>query len=175
MILGDALLTLARTEPVDRITVKQIVEESGLSLQTFYNHFRDKEDLIVWLHRRGCERVISKLEGDRYSFRDLTLDSIRFFAENANYLRSSLGGGIVNPYAEISAETAYTFLADFICRRGGMDELPEEIGFYLHMYVYACLYIFAEWSLKSWKLPEERLAEYLEQGMPEKLKPFLLG
>ena len=41
-IFSEALLELSRTTPVDKITVKQIVEASGLSLQTFYNHFKDK-------------------------------------------------------------------------------------------------------------------------------------
>ena len=145
---AEALLTLARSDQVERITVKQIVEASGLSLQTFYNHFHDKEDLVLWI--------------------------IRFYADNANYLRSSIGSGIVNHYAEISAENTYRCLSAFICQRRGMEELPEELSFYLWMYVYACLYVFAEWSLKDWELPEERLAAYLEQGMPEKLKPYLL-
>lgn len=171
---AEALLTLARTEQADRITVKQIVETSGLSLQTFYNHFRDKEDLVLWMHRRGGERAMARLEGKRCTFRDLTKESIRFFSQNANYLRVSIGGGMVNPYAEISAESAFDFLSAFMCRRHGFDELPEELAFYLRMYVYACLHIFADWSLKGWDLSEERLAEYLAQGMPEKLKPYLL-
>ena len=171
---AQALLNLAKSEPVERITVKQIVEASGLSLQTFYNHFHDKEDLVRWMHQWGGERILSRLQGRYYSFHDLTRDNIRFYAENASYLRSSIGSGIVNRYAEISAENAFRFLSAFICARRGLEELPEELGFYLWMYVYACLHIFAEWSLKGWDLPEERLAAYLEQGMPEKLKPYLL-
>ena len=103
-VFGDALMTLARTQPVERITVKQIVEKSGLSLQTFYNHFHDKEDLVRWLHQSGGERMLARLEGKRYSFHDLTMDNIRFYAQNANYLRADLGDSIVNHYAEISAE-----------------------------------------------------------------------
>ena len=173
-IFAEALLTLSRTEPADRITVKQIVETSGLSLQTFYNHFRDKEDLVLWIHRRGGERILARLEGKRFTFRDLTLESIRFFAQNANYLRVSLGGGMVNPYAEISTESAYDFLSAYICRKHQFQELPEELAFYLRMFVYACLHIFREYTQEGWGLPEERLADYLEQGMPEKLKPWLL-
>ena len=174
-VFGDALMTLARTQPVERITVKQIVEKSGLSLQTFYNHFRDKEDLVRWVHQWGSERMLARLEGDHCSFHDITMDNIHFFAQNANYLRADLGDSIVNHYAELSAQNTYGFLSTFICRRQGLTELPEELSFYLRMYVYACLHIFTEWSLKGWDLPEERLAAYLEQGMPEKLKPYLLG
>ena len=172
-IFAETLLTLAQTEAADRITVKQIVEASGLSLQTFYNHFRDKEDLVVWIHRRGGERCLARLEGKRCTFHDLTMESILFYAQNTNYLRATIGS-MVNEYAEISVESAYDFLRAFICRRHKFDELPEELALYLRMYVYSCLHIFAEWSLKNWDLPAERLAAYLEQGMPEKLKPYLL-
>ena len=169
-VFGEALLALARTESVERITVKQIVEASGLSLQTFYNHFRAKEDLILWLYRRGGERALAKLEGRQGGFHELCMDSIRFYRENGSFLRASLEG----PCAEAAADSAFAFLSAFVCRRLNRETLPEELGFYLHMYVYACLHIFRVYSRKGWDLPEERLAAYLEQGMPEKLKPWLL-
>ena len=55
-IFGGTLLELARSTPIEKITVKQIVEGSGLSLQTFYNHFHDKNDLVRWIHRSGNGR-----------------------------------------------------------------------------------------------------------------------
>ncbi len=50
-IFVEALLKLAKRKSIDKISVKEIVEESGLSLQTFYNHFLDKADLILWVHK----------------------------------------------------------------------------------------------------------------------------
>lgn len=169
-IFGEALLRLAKTETVERITVKQIVAESGLSLQTFYNHFHDKEDLLLWLYRRGGDRSIARLGNRRVSFHELALESIRFFKENGNFLR----GVLVSPYAETAVESAYAFFASYICIRMNAEELPEDLAFYLRMFIYACLHVFREYSAEGWKLPEEKLAEYLEQGMPEKLKPWLL-
>ena len=173
-VFGEALLTLSKTESLDHITVKQIVEESGLSLQTFYNHFRDKDDVILWLHRRGGERLLARLEGKRWTFHDLTMESIRFCMENSSFLRCSFKGSVQDPYAVIASESAYGFLASFICKRLNREELPEDLAFYLRMYIYACLHVFKEYSVKGWALPREQLAEYLEQGMPEKLKPWLL-
>ena len=66
-IFADTLLALAKQEPLERITVKQIVEESGLSLQTFYNHFHNKNELIIWIHRRVGERTLAKIEKGSYS------------------------------------------------------------------------------------------------------------
>ena len=173
-IFAAALLELAKKEPVEKITVKQIVETSGLSLQTFYNHFHDKEDLIFWIHRSEGERTLAKLAGKKYNFHELTLDNTRVYAENANYLRSSMSSGVLNPYAEITAENAIKVLGEYICRRTGMEELPEDVLFYLRMYIFSSLHIYAEWALNAWDIPPERLARYLEDGMPDRLKPLLL-
>ena len=172
-IFGGTLLELARSTPIEKITVKQIVEGSGLSLQTFYNHFHDKDDLVRWIHRSEGERALTKLEGKRYSFHDLTIDNVRFYSRNANYLRHSMGGGMLNPYAELSAESAIGFLTSYICKSRSLERLPQQIEFYLRMFVYSCLHAFADWALGNAALTEEELAAYLEDGMPEKLKPYL--
>ncbi len=173
-ILAEALLELARREPADRITVKKIVEESGLSLQTFYNHFRDKDDLVLWIHRTEGDRALARLENRRISFHEMTLENARFYAENANYLRSSAEGGILNPYAEMSAMNAVRVLSAYICRRRGMQELPEQLAIFVRMYVYSCLCMFGEYALSGSSMTPEQLAAHLEEGMPERLKAYLL-
>ena len=46
-IFAETFLELSRELTIDKITVKKIVEESGLSLKTFYNHFPDKYSLML--------------------------------------------------------------------------------------------------------------------------------
>lgn len=45
-ILGDTLLAMCKTKKLEAITVSDIINETGISRQTFYNRFRDKNDLI---------------------------------------------------------------------------------------------------------------------------------
>ena len=173
-IFANTLLALAKQESLERITVKQIVEESGLSLQTFYNHFHDKNELIIWIHRRVGERTLAKIEKGSYSFHELTEDVIRVFSENAGYISTGFGLSPENRYLELSAEIVYKLMAAFVQRRSGQTELSEELDFYLRMYITAGLHVFSEWSRQTQGIPAERLAYYMEQGMPEKLKPYLL-
>lgn len=49
-LIADALLRLCEKKPLDTIKVKDILTESGVSRQAFYNHFRDKYDLINWIY-----------------------------------------------------------------------------------------------------------------------------
>lgn len=64
-IFAETLLELSREMPLDKITVKRIVEESGLSLQTFYNHFKDKYELVLWIHKSEGDRTMAQVSAGR--------------------------------------------------------------------------------------------------------------
>ena len=52
-IIATALLELCETKSLEALTVKQILEKSGVSRQTFYNHFIDKNDLIQYVYKEN--------------------------------------------------------------------------------------------------------------------------
>ena len=49
-LLADALLELCEQKPLSKISVSDIQAQSGVSRQAFYNHFRDKQDLIQYIY-----------------------------------------------------------------------------------------------------------------------------
>ena len=46
--LIDAAIAIIRREGADAVTVRSVVEESGLSIGTFYHHFKNKDDLLMF-------------------------------------------------------------------------------------------------------------------------------
>ena len=46
--LADSMKECMKLTPVDKITVKNIVEGCDVTRQTFYRNFKDKYDLINW-------------------------------------------------------------------------------------------------------------------------------
>ena len=48
------------TKPVDKITVKDIVEDCGISRNTFYYHFKDIMDVLEWSFRRATQELAQK-------------------------------------------------------------------------------------------------------------------
>jgi AcrR family transcriptional regulator len=46
--LRDAAFALAHEQPVDRLTVGDIVARAGVSRQVFYQHFRDRDDAVAF-------------------------------------------------------------------------------------------------------------------------------
>lgn len=49
--LGTALKQLMATQPLDKISVQDIVDQCGLNRQTFYYHFEDKFALLSWIYQ----------------------------------------------------------------------------------------------------------------------------
>jgi AcrR family transcriptional regulator len=45
--LGDALVALLVEKPFDDITVREVLDRAQVSRSTFYEHFRDKNDLFL--------------------------------------------------------------------------------------------------------------------------------
>lgn len=49
-ILADGLLALCEDKKLESITIKQLLESTHVSKQSFYNHFLDKNDLIQYIY-----------------------------------------------------------------------------------------------------------------------------
>ena len=51
-ILAESFKELAQTTPADKITIKNICDNCGYSPATFYRQFKDKYELMCWLHEQ---------------------------------------------------------------------------------------------------------------------------
>lgn len=56
--LGNALKKMLSIKPIDKITVKDLVEECGVNRQTFYYHFDDVYDLLEWVFEEDANKVL---------------------------------------------------------------------------------------------------------------------
>lgn len=56
--LIDATVALIKREGADAVTVRSVVEESGLSIGTFYHHFKNKDDLLMYFVKETSFDII---------------------------------------------------------------------------------------------------------------------
>ena len=54
--LADALRKMMTVKPIDKITVKDIVDICNVNRQTFYYHFDDVYDLLEWVFEADAEK-----------------------------------------------------------------------------------------------------------------------
>lgn len=58
--LGSALKKMMTVKPIDKITIKDLVEICNVNRQTFYYHFDDVYDLLEWVFEEDANRVLPK-------------------------------------------------------------------------------------------------------------------
>lgn len=57
---ADALKKMMSVKPMEKITVKDLVEVCGVNRQTFYYHFDDIYDLLEWVFEEDAKRSLPK-------------------------------------------------------------------------------------------------------------------
>lgn len=57
---ASALKQTMAVKPMNKITVKDLVELCGVNRQTFYYHFNDVYDLLEWVFEEDANRVLPK-------------------------------------------------------------------------------------------------------------------
>ena len=77
----EAFVKLLNERPLNKITIKDIVEECGINRNTFYYHFRDVPDLIEAIVHEETELVISQNTSVE-SFEDCLEIAVQFILKN---------------------------------------------------------------------------------------------
>lgn len=56
--LANSLKSLLQKKTLNKITIKDIVDDCGVNRQTFYYHFQDVYDLVDWIFHHDFERLL---------------------------------------------------------------------------------------------------------------------
>ncbi len=174
-LLADSLLEIAKTKDVDKITIKEIVENCGLSSQTFYNHFADKYALILWIHQSFGDDLIDKLERGEITLRELSILNLKFYSRHAAFMLNALHNTHgADSYRAKSSENAINVIEDFVIRRFGIKELSSIEKQHLRMYVYGITAICEYWAENGTITSPEEMSDIIMTAIPDTLKKYLM-
>ncbi len=88
-LLAKSFVELSNVKSVDKITIRSIVDNCGLTKTTFYNHFQDKYDLIVQIYAAPVKNIINRLGSD-YELREAIVDFLKYFAANRRFIINAI-------------------------------------------------------------------------------------
>ena len=90
-LIAESFIELSANRNVDKIKIKEITDNCGLTPTTFYNHFQDKYDLIVWIYTTMVENAMNRIDNESYEWKDTLLEGLKYSVDNrqflVNYLR----------------------------------------------------------------------------------------
>ena len=158
-IVIDALLALVEDEgvPLERVTVKRLLERSGVSRQTFYNHFLDKNDLICEVYE---QRMVSAFTGtpSGFAFQRELERSLAHMREHGTFMRQAAAMDDQNNLADHMTARARDFDLRWHQALWGPDPMPEELRLATIYHVSASTQMTLSWILSGFPAPEAELA-----------------
>ena len=173
-LLAESLKDLAKSKSVDKITIKELTQNCGLTPPTFYNHFHDKYELMAWIYNQKVEDSMKNF-GNGDSFEDvlckwmeIILEDERFFI---NLLKNAVGQ---NSFRYATNDHAINLIVEWIKTRHSLDEISPEIFFCVKFFMRAVSEFISDWSLGSHECTPREMAKFFVHAMPESLKPLLL-
>ena len=158
-LVMDALLALVEDEgvPLERVTVKRLLERSGVSRQTFYNHFLDKNDLICQVYER---RMVHAFTGTPtgFAYRDELERSLALMHQHGTFMQQAVRMDGQNNLTEHVMERTQKFDLAWHQSLWGDEPMPEELRLATIYHAMASVHMALSWILSGFPAPEAELA-----------------
>ena len=169
--LAGAVRELMAFTPVDRITVKQIVERCDVTRQTFYRNFKDKYDLINWYFDK-LAIVSFRQMGVSLTLREGLIKKFEFIKGERCFFTAAFKSEDHNSLLQHDFDFIYEFYTDII-KKKYQREIPPDIEFLLEMYCRGSIAMTVQWVTGGMKRSTEDMAELLVRALPPELAELL--
>lgn len=97
-LIQESLIELMESRPFDKISVRDIVKECGITTRTFYNHFRDKCDVVASVYIDTVSpHLMNSLENWHEMKSRIIMDRLSFYSSAFAYSgQNNLGALLAN-------------------------------------------------------------------------------
>ena len=177
--LAASMKECMKQMPVDKITVKNIVEGCGVARQsivegaggtrqTFYRNFLDKYDLINWYFDKLVLQSFEQI-GMGHTVGESLTQKFEFIVNEKVFFTEAFRSDDRNSLKEHDFELILAFYENLIQEKTGC-KMKEEMHDLLEMYCRSSVYMTVKWVLGKKMAAPEGLAELMVEAMPVKLK-----
>lgn len=173
-ILAESFRELAVSKKISKITVKDITDNCGYSVATFYRNFKDKYDLIAWAYSSDVEEVMERIDYNETSWKQALTAAAKYYQNHRDYLSNLLlhTSGYMS-FVRNMSEINYLSLKRKIQNAANVDQISTKTDMYIRMYCYGTVALTCDWVLGKFEADFETLAEIYENTLPQQLRPYL--
>ncbi len=173
-ILADSLRELASVKSIDKITIRDIVDNCGYSAATFYRHYKDKYDLIAWDYARQIARIMEQIGKNGYTWRQTLMDGLMNYQSGKEYLVNLLTHTSGHDsFVRYMSEVHRRELTAYIKRASGQETVDRQTEMCIQLYCLGTAWLNSEWILGRMDATAQEIADAYEQSIPEPLRPYL--
>lgn len=145
-----------------------------MSQPTFYNHFKDKYDLIVWIYVTAGQKILNKIGENGYQWRDTIAETADYFLSNRDFIINALKHTSGHDsFIKYVSKSNVELLTIEVRKKIMTDDIPKNILGMIKVYCYGTVQFIFEWIVEDVHLPKETVVEIFEKSLPEPLRMYL--
>lgn len=171
LMIASAFVQMAKRKQIDKITVKDLVEECGISRQAFYYHFQDILEVMEWSVRQIIQQA---LQNSLYapSPEKAIEEFIRVSADQQELLSKLLNSRRREQVESIFVEAMRSSIQQVLhSKKPELALNHQELDVALNFYAYGTAGVVFE-NCKSGSMDAEQLARKLYQLISGSLIKF---
>lgn len=137
IMIADALIQLLDKKSYQNISVNEICNSCKISKRTFYNHFRDKYDVVCFIWLQLFESSWKRADGEYCELREYFQNISSYGSVLVNFfVKTQLDEEEQNSIHDIIYASSVESILNLIKRNGYekeiTDEIEELVKFYAH-------------------------------------------
>lgn len=170
-LLVESVLELMEAKPVNRITIRNITENCGMSRHAFYYYFKDKHELINYVFKRDVDSVLQQNSG-RTPWKVLLGDMLVNMKQKRRFYRMAMDDDSQNSFRNYILEYNIFAYMKEVERRVAEAPLSEEVVYAIRFNGYGAAGIILEWIGEGMTEDPYHVAELIAKNMPEGMKVY---
>lgn len=166
--LAESIKEIMNSKSLDKISVKEIVDNAHVSRQSFYRNFQDKYDLVNWYFDILAMGSFTEM-GKEKDLRNALISKFNYIRSESVFFIEAFKSTSYNSIMEHD----YEFILDFYTNKLHevfITEVPFELMFQLEFYCRGSIFKTLDWVLSGMKQSPEELADLLIKALPIELK-----
>ena len=171
--LAAALKQMMTVKPMDKITIKDLVEICGVNRQTFYYHFDDVYDLLEWVFEEDANRVLPR-EVVYEHWREDVFIFMQYLQDNSSFTLNVYNSNsriYMLRYLEEKMAACISSFAVIVSE--GMNIDRQDFEFVVTFYAKCAIGFISQWMDLGMKMPKEVTTERILRVMDESVENLL--
>lgn len=161
-ILAKGLLELCELHSLETITIQQLLKKTGVSRQTFYNHFNDKNDLIQYIYLQRIIPLYNETD-TQMNFYESLLDTFQRMKRYHVFMKQACLMNDQNCLKDYMFEHCKQFDLELHQKLYGEEPMPDALRFATEYHATASSNMTLSWILSDMPASCEEMAQLITQ------------
>lgn len=147
-IIADGMIELCSIKSLNKISIHDLQVKTGISRQTFYNHFNDKPDLIQFIF---LTRIVEDWDASNINldFCQTIIDAFKHYQQYQPFLKQAFQMNGQNCLRDFMIEHGKNFDLKWHQIHYGAQPMPEELTFAVKYHSAATMSLKITWILNN--------------------------